>query len=121
EGDAVVTFEQVKITCRLPVDASAKKALDAYDGWIAQSNKERFAGVKAPTPAKGQASYIGVDACDDCHPEAVEHWQTTRHAGAYTTLVDDNKQFGLTCVSCHLPGLRKPEGSEVVENERLTA
>jgi hypothetical protein len=121
EGDAVVTFEQVKITCRLAVDAPAKKALDGYDAWIAQSNKERFAGVKPPKPAKGKPGYVGVETCEDCHDEAVEHWTTTRHFGAYATLVDDNKQFDLSCVSCHVTGFREPGGSEVVENEGLTA
>jgi hypothetical protein len=121
EGDAVVTFEQVKITCRLPVDEPAKKALHAYDGWIAQSNKARFAGITAPPPAKGKPGYVGVEACEDCHDEAVEHWKTTRHFGAYTTLVDDNKQFDLSCVSCHVTGFREPGGSEVVENDGLTA
>ena len=121
EGDAVVTFEQVKVTCRLPVDEPAKQSLDAYDAWIADSNKQLFAGVKPPAPAKGQAGYVGVEECDNCHSEAVEHWQTTRHFGAYKTLVDDNKQFDLSCVSCHVTGFREPGGSEVVENEGLQA
>lgn len=118
-GKAVATFEQVKITCRLPVDESAKAALAAYDQRVAEGNKKRFAGVKAPPPAKGQPGYAGIDACADCHEEAVEFWKTTVHAGAYDTLVEDNKQFDLSCVSCHVTGFRQPGGSEVVENAGL--
>lgn len=121
EGPAVVTFEQVKITCKLPVDQAAKKALSAYDSWIAESNKKRFAGVKPPTPPKGKAGYVGVGSCADCHEEQVAHWKTTRHAQAYRTLVESDKQFDLSCVGCHVTGFREPGGSEVVENEGLTA
>lgn len=118
-GDAVATFEQVKITCRLPVDDGAKKALHDYDSWVADENKRRFAGVKPPAPAKGKPGYAGREECDMCHDEAVEFWKTTRHANAYETLEVDNKQFDLTCVGCHVTGWREPGGAEVVENEGL--
>ena len=119
KGDAVAVFDQVKVTCKLPVDAAAKHALRDYDATVANQNKARFAGVKPPAPAKGQSGYAGVASCEDCHEEAVEFWKKTPHASAYQTLVDDNKQFDLSCVGCHVTGYRKPGGSEVVENKGL--
>jgi hypothetical protein len=119
EGKAVATLEQVKVTCRLPVDDAAKAALAAYDERVAGNNKQRFAGVKPPPPARGKPGFAGIEACGDCHEEAVEFWKTTVHAGAYETLVEDNKQFDLSCVSCHVTGFREPGGSEVVENTGL--
>lgn len=117
----VAVFEQVKITCRLDADDPTKRALDGYDAWVATENQKRFAGVKAPAPAKGQASYVGIEECEMCHDEAAKHWRDTVHAGAYETLVQANKQFDLSCVGCHVTGFRKPGGSEVVENEGLRA
>lgn len=111
--------EQVKITCHLESDASAKQALGDYDAWVAERNRERFAGVKPPPPAAGQAGYVGIEACADCHEEAVELWNTTVHARGYETLVAANKQFDLSCVGCHVTGFREPGGSEVVENHHL--
>jgi hypothetical protein len=119
DGDAVAVIEQVKVTCKRPVDEGAKAALAAYDKRVAQQNKARFAGVEPPPAPKGAASYTGGEACADCHDEAAEFWETTVHASAYQTLVDDNKQFDLTCVGCHVTGFRKPGGSEVVENAGL--
>ncbi len=119
EGPVVAVFEQVKITCKLPVDATAKGLIDGYDGAVASANKQRFAGVKPPPPAKGKAGYVGTPACVDCHEEAVEFWKTTVHAGAWQTLVDGNKQYDLSCVGCHVTGFRQPGGSELVENEGL--
>jgi hypothetical protein len=119
EAPVVVIPEQVKVTCRLEVDEGAKQALSNYDAQVAEQNRERFAGVRPPAPAAGEAGYVGIDACADCHSEAVELWQDTAHGSAYATLVTANKQFDLSCVGCHVTGFREPGGSEVVENHHL--
>lgn len=118
-GPVVATFEQLKVTCKLPVDTAGAKALAAYEAKVAAANEARFQGVKAPPAPAGTPGYTGIQACADCHEEAVEFWETTRHAGAYATLVEGNKQFDLTCVGCHVTGYRRPGGSEVVENAGL--
>ncbi|MEM6991761.1 MAG: multiheme c-type cytochrome [Myxococcota bacterium] len=119
EGAVVATFEQAKITCKLPVDATAKTELTEYNAWVAEGNKKRFAGVKAPPAPAGTAGYVGIEECETCHEEAVEFWKKTPHGSAYQTLVDTNQQFDLSCVSCHVTGFREPGGSEVVENAGL--
>ncbi len=118
-GPATAVFDQVKVTCKLPSDERAEEALSAYDAWVAEQNRARFTGVTAPEPAEGDPRYVGMEECEACHDEAYEFWTKTRHAGAYATLVDDNKQFDLSCVGCHVTGFRRPGGSEVVENHDL--
>ncbi len=119
-GAVAVTAEQSKISCHAAAsDADAAAALRRYDDWVATENQKRFAGVQAPKPAKGEASYVGSEQCEACHAEASELWAKTRHAGAYATLVTVNKQFDLSCVGCHVTGFREPGGSEVVENAKL--
>jgi hypothetical protein len=115
---AILT-EQIKVTCHLPADATAKTALDGYDAAVAETNRERFLGVHPPAPLRGQPGYVGVEACADCHEEAVAQWKTTVHQRGYETLVAVNKQFDLSCVGCHVTGFRQPGGSEVVENQHL--
>ncbi len=119
DDPAVAVFEQIKVTCHLEADATAQQSLATYDGWVAAENRKRFAGVKAPSPGKGEPGYVGIEECEMCHDEAAEQWQGTVHAHAYETLVDLNKQFDLSCVGCHVTGFRQPGGSEVVENEGL--
>ena len=116
---AIATFAQAAISCMGKSDDAAKQALKAYDAWVAKEMKARFEGVKAPAPAKGEAGYVGMEACADCHSEAAKFWEGTIHAGAYETLERANKQYDLTCVGCHVTGFRKPGGSEVVENAGL--
>lgn len=119
-GPAVaVTFEQVNVRCTLPEDPEAAEGLDAYDAWIADTNKKRFAGVRPPEPAQGHARYVGDDECSTCHDEAKEFWLDTRHAQAFATLERSNKQYDVDCVGCHVTGFRRPGGSEVVENAGL--
>lgn len=119
EGDAVAVFEQVKVTCKLPTDGDAGQLLAAYTAWVAKQNEAFFAGKRPPAPPKGTPGYAGIAECETCHEEAVEHWRTTVHAGAYQTLVDTNQQYDLACVGCHVTGFREPGGSEVVENQLL--
>ncbi len=119
DADRVAVFDQVKITCKLPVDDTAKDRLKSYNDWVADQNKKLFAGVKPPEPEKGEPTYVGDDECETCHEEALAFWKTTVHAGAYETLVETNQQYDLSCVGCHVTGFRKPGGSEVVENEHL--
>jgi hypothetical protein len=122
EGVSVAVIpEQAKVTCHLPSDDTAVAALDRYDAAVAEENRERFAGVKAPEPAPGAAGYVGIEACADCHEEVVELWKTTVHARGYESLVEVNKQYDLSCVGCHVTAFRQPGGSEVVENEGLRA
>lgn len=116
---ALALFSQEKVTCRGPKDESAQTALRAYDTWVAAANKKKFTGVEAPSPNRGQVGYVGGNECANCHEEAAEFWKGTVHAGAYETLVVANKQFDLSCVSCHVTGFREPGGSEVVETKGL--
>lgn len=120
-GAVAVMLEQTKISCHLEADRDGAAALRSYDDWVATQNQRRFAGVTAPPPAKGQPTYIGGEQCAACHSDTAEHWDKSRHAGAYTTLVVANKQFDLSCVGCHVTGFRAPGGSEVVETAGLQA
>ncbi|MCH9680299.1 MAG: hypothetical protein K0V04_02605 [Deltaproteobacteria bacterium] len=119
EGPVVAVFDQVKVTCRLPPDTTAKTALTSYTAWVAQQNEAFYRGKKALPAPEGTSGYAGIGECETCHEEAVEFWRTTVHAGAYQTLVDTNQQYDLACVGCHVTGFREPGGSEVVETAGL--
>jgi hypothetical protein len=119
EGDAVAVFDQVKVTCKLPLDGGARQTLAAYTAWVAEQNAAFFAGKRPPAPPKGTPAYAGIGECETCHEEAVAFWRGTVHARAYQTLVDTNQQYDLACVGCHVTGFREPGGSEVVENQPL--
>jgi hypothetical protein len=92
-------------------------AIDAdmlsYYKAVNDHNRAAFAD-RVPAPAAAdQASYVGIDVCSSCHPEARKVWDATSHAKAYATLSSEFKQFNLECVGCHVTGYEKPGGSTV--------
>ncbi len=101
--------------------ASAKvtQRMTQYYRRVNEHNRIAFKDRK-PKPAKpGEAHFVGMQECSDCHGAAEEFWKQTGHAKAYITLADDHKQFNLDCVSCHVTGYEKPGGSTVTFVEGL--
>ncbi|MDX2053071.1 MAG: multiheme c-type cytochrome [Polyangiaceae bacterium] len=98
---------------------NVKADMDAYYRRVNTHNKEAFKD-RLPAPAlPGQSHYVGVQVCSTCHQEEYAFWRTTRHAGAYTTLSTQNKEFNLDCVGCHVTGYEKPGGATVTHMETL--
>jgi hypothetical protein len=97
----------------LGADDAVKSQMLAYYKHVNDANKLAFKDKK-PLPApKGQASYVGVDACTNCHEEPRKVWDATGHAHAYPTLEKQFKEANLDCVGCHVTGYDKPGGSTV--------
>ena len=102
-----------------PQDATVTGWMDAYNAELKAINLAS-AGEVAPVP-EGQSGYVGDASCNDCHPEAMEFWKTTAHSHAWQTLVDANKTFDATCVSCHVVGWQKPGGTVLGKVEGKTS
>jgi hypothetical protein len=59
------------------------------------------------------ATFVGAQACKECHPNTYEFWSTTNHAQAFKTLKNDKKPntiFDAECVSCHTTGFEYNSG-----------
>jgi 2',3'-cyclic-nucleotide 2'-phosphodiesterase (5'-nucleotidase family) len=54
--------------------------------------------------------YVGVVVCARCHAQEYAQWQTTAHARAWRTLVEQRKDATPECVPCHVLGYQKPGG-----------
>jgi hypothetical protein len=46
--------------------------------------------------------FTGWQACAECHKDQTEFWQKTDHAEAYQSLVEQDQQFNLDCLPCHV-------------------
>jgi hypothetical protein len=93
--------------------------MHAYYKRVNDQNKALFADRKPAAPAKGQSGYAGIESCSSCHEDARKVWDKTAHAHAYATLSDQQKEFNLDCVSCHVTGYDKPGGSTVTFVDKL--
>lgn len=112
-------YKSVEVREGLGIDKTVADRMMAYYKRVNEHNKQAFADRVPPPAAEGEASYIGIDACTDCHDEARKVFDGTAHARAYATLEKDYKEFNLDCVSCHVTGYGKPGGSTVTHNEKL--
>lgn len=112
-------YAMVEVRDKLGSEKKVADRMAAYYKRVNEHNKQAFADRRPPPVEKGEASYMGVDACTDCHDDARKVWDATPHAKAYPTLEKDFKEFNLDCVSCHVTGYGKPGGSTVTFNAKL--
>jgi hypothetical protein len=125
---AHITARAIALVRGIDEEPQAKAALDGYEAAIPALVRTCEEGVTCPEPAEGQPTYVGTQACFDCHKKAVQFWnqalvdlpyvdkqgeQKTRkvgHSKAWETLVKDNKASDRSCVGCHSIGFMEPGG-----------
>ena len=111
---------QVRIGKALACDGAIVKAKQEYTRAAGAANVAAAAKAPPPPPVPaGTATYVGTEECANCHEEAATFWKTTRHAKAWETLVEVDKQFDYDCTSCHVTGWGRPGGATMAINESL--
>ncbi len=72
------------------------------------------AGQSGKKPGNRLDQYTGWPACGQCHPQQAAFWQTTRHGTAYQTLVAQQQQFNLDCLTCHVTPALTDQGQSLL-------
>ena len=62
-------------------------------------------------------AFVGAEKCGECHTKAFEHWKTTPHAKAFTTLITGregdtdpiSRIHDPECLACHVTGWEPKE------------
>jgi hypothetical protein len=109
----------VDVREKFGTEPKAQARLAAFYRRVNEHNRVAFKDVlPAPVP-EGQSDYVGAEQCTACHQEERAFWDRTAHHDAYATLVRQDKQFNLDCVSCHVTGYEAPGGSTVAHVEGL--
>ncbi len=110
---------QVRISRALACDGEVVTAKQGYARAAGSANVAAASAKPPPPVAPGVATYVGVEACVDCHAEAVAFWNTTRHARAWETLEQVGKPFDYDCIACHTTGWADPGGATMAANQAL--
>ena len=111
------TARAVLVDPDVPKRHDVEQTIAAYFHTVNEHNHVEYATLRAPLPVAGQAAYVGMEACRDCHAEAFDIWERTPHSRAYWTLEIVSKNYNLSCVACHVTGYQRPGGAEVVQNQ----
>ncbi|HEX6274307.1 MAG TPA: multiheme c-type cytochrome [Polyangiaceae bacterium] len=112
-------YRYVEIREQLGSEPRAAARLAEYYRQVNEHNREAFKDALPPPVPPGRSGYVGVDACTSCHAEERTFWNGTSHAKAYPTLANQNKQFNLECIGCHVTGYEAPGGSTVAHVDKL--
>ncbi|MBT8482935.1 MAG: hypothetical protein HKP36_15230, partial [Myxococcales bacterium] len=96
-----------------PKDSTVEALMRKHDKVVNDANRVAFANRKPPPLGPGDVAYVGSAACSGCHQPAYAWWSTTAHGHAYRTLQEQNKEYNLDCVGCHVTGYERPGGSTV--------
>ncbi len=112
-----------------PEEAKAKDAVSSVLNQINETNKkialERASksqskggplAAPAAAAAGGARTYLGSEACKDCHSKEYEIWKMSKHAHAFDILVQKKADFNPECVGCHVVGYHARGGFEDAKN-----
>lgn len=108
---------QIRIAKILACDTRVVTAKQEYARASGVANVKAAAAIPPVPVPKGAATYVGVEACADCHEDAVTFWRKSRHAGAWRTLEKVDKQFDYDCTGCHVTGWAQPGGASMASVE----
>ena len=79
---------------------------------LVQAYKEKEEGLKVQSKEEYSGPFLGSKSCMGCHPYQYKHWESTAHAKAWQTLVDDKRSQDQACFSCHVTGAHHPQGPQ---------
>ncbi|MFO0549559.1 MAG: multiheme c-type cytochrome [Polyangiaceae bacterium] len=112
-------YSLLEVRERLGEDEAVAASVLSYYKRVNEGNKVAFKD-RVPQPApEGQAHYVGVEKCTECHAAERAVWDKTPHANAYRVLEEKFVEFNLDCVSCHVTGYDQPGGSTVTHVDTL--
>jgi hypothetical protein len=65
--------------------------------------------------------YQSSESCGACHKAQYDNWRTTRHSGAYATLVKVKRTGDPACIMCHTSGFGTKAGFYTIEKTKQLA
>jgi 2',3'-cyclic-nucleotide 2'-phosphodiesterase (5'-nucleotidase family) len=75
---------------------------DLVRKWKEKADPATVPPAQDPLPRK--KDFVTVDNCKTCHPRQYEFWKSTRHADAYTSLIERGDETRFDCIGCHSLG-----------------
>ena len=107
-GKTPATFANhfVPLDVYLPDHTKVKEIVDATKLSVNQAGRTQ-AKDAAPSAAQPEFQieklvFTGWKTCAQCHKTQTDFWLKTDHSSAYQTLVEQEQQFNLGCLPCHV-------------------
>jgi len=107
-GNFSSTFENyfIALEMNLPDQPEVQKIVETAKLKVNEAGRSK-ASASASSSVKqefkiGKLAFTGWETCANCHAAQTDFWRNTAHFSAYNTLVEDEQQFNLDCLPCHV-------------------
>lgn len=103
-----IRYERVALDARFEDSEEMLRLLASYQKQLETLGLDGL-GIR-PQPHSSGHSYVGSESCADCHSEAYEVWENSKHSHATDTLVhpperyEVPRNFDPECLACHVTG-----------------
>jgi hypothetical protein len=104
-GHAPSTFDNsfVALDIELPDQPEVEKIVQRVKKNVNLAGRNKTEAISKLEPLSlEKLPFTGWQRCAQCHKPQTDFWERTDHATSYTTLVEQEQQFNLNCLPCHV-------------------
>ena len=120
--DSAVDIQHIALTEDVPDDPNVRKLLDDFYHQVATDPQLQSAShplfASQPFEQDDTNSYIGSQACQECHQKEFNQWSHSSHATAFHTLRTVGREYYPECVTCHVTGSGYETGYQIGNPDR---
>lgn len=122
DGGTSAAVEQIALTEDVGDDSDVRKLLNDFYERVASDAQLQVAShplfVSEALEQDSNNSYIGSEACQECHQKEFDQWSHSSHATAFNTLQIVGREYYSECVSCHVTGFGYSSGYQIGNTDR---
>lgn len=120
--DSAVDIQHIALTEHVSDAPDVRKLLDDFYHQVATDHQLQIVShrlfASEPFEQDESNSYIGSQACQECHQKEFSQWSHSSHATAFNTLRIIGREYYPECVTCHVTGSGYESGYEIGNTER---
>ena len=117
-----VDIQQIALTEQVSDAPDVRKLLDDFYHQVATDHQLQIVSHRLfssePFEQDERNSYIGSQACQECHQKEFSQWSHSSHATAFNTLRTIGREYYPECITCHVTGSGYESGYEIGNTER---
>jgi len=117
-----VDIQHIALTEQVSDDPDVRKLLDDFYHQVATDHQLQIVShrlfASEPFEQDESNSYIGSQACQECHQKEFSQWSHSSHATAFNTLRTIGREYYPECITCHVTGSGYESGYEIGNTER---
>ena len=121
-GGASAEVKQIALTEDVGDDPNVRKLLNDFYQQVASDPQLQVAShplfASEVLEQDSNNSYIGSQACQECHRKEFDQWSHSSHATAFNTLRMVGREYYSKCVSCHVTGFGYSSGYQIGNRDR---